>query len=213
VRIDAIYKRTELAGTWLMGLDTFEKNFGPQYQIDNQVFVQLKDGVSLQQGRKAIEPVVKSNPVANLRDNSEYKRETEGQVNQIVNLIYVMLAFAVLIALIGIANTLALSIYERTRELGLLRAVGMTRNQVRSSVRWESVIISVFGAVLGLAVGLFFGWAVFAALRDEGFTEFAAAPGQLIVVVVLAAIAGIGAAVFPARRAAKLDVLRAITTE
>jgi putative ABC transport system permease protein len=213
LKIQTIYERTELAGTWLMDLSGFERNFGPQYQIDNQVFIQLNEGVSLAQGRAAIAPIVKDYPVAKLRNNAEYKKETEGQVTQIVNLIYVMLLFAVLIALIGIANTLALSIYERTRELGLLRAVGMTRRQVRSSVRWESVIISVFGAVLGLAVGLFFGWAVFAALRDQGFTQFAAAPGQLIVVVILAGIAGVGAAIFPARRAAKLDVLRAITTE
>jgi putative ABC transport system permease protein len=95
----------------------------------------------------------------------------------------------------------------------LLRAVGMSRGQVRSAVRWESIIIALLGTVLGLALGLFFGWALVVALRSEGFTRFAAAPGQLVIVVLLAAIIGVVAAWLPARRAAKLDILRAIETE
>ncbi|MDQ1444859.1 MAG: putative transport system permease protein, partial [Acidimicrobiaceae bacterium] len=124
---------------------------------------------------------------------------------------YALLLLAVLIAVIGIANTLALSIHERTRELGLLRAVGMTRSQLRSTVRWESVIIALFGTVLGLVVGTFFGWSMVKALSEEGFSRFAIPVGSLATVVVLAALAGVLAAVFPARRSAKLDVLRAIT--
>ena len=89
----------------------------------------------------------------------------------------------------------------------------MSRSQVRSAVRWESVIIAVMGALLGLAVGLFFGWAMVRAVRDEGFSEFAIAPAQLVIVVVVAAVAGVGAAIIPARRAAKLDILDAISTE
>ena len=89
----------------------------------------------------------------------------------------------------------------------------MSRSQVRSTVRWESVIIAVFGTLLGLAIGLFFGWAVVRAVKDQGFTDFAVAPGQLVLVVLIAALAGVGAAVFPARRASKLDILKAIGTE
>jgi putative ABC transport system permease protein len=126
---------------------------------------------------------------------------------------YVMLFLALFIALIGIANTLALSITERTRELGLLRAVGMSRSQVRSAVRWESVIICLLGTINGLAIGLLFGWSVVRALRDSGFNKFAVAPGNLIAVVIVLAVASVGAAFFPARRAAKLDVLKAISTE
>jgi putative ABC transport system permease protein len=123
------------------------------------------------------------------------------------------LLFAVLIALIGIANTLALSIYERTREIGLLRAVGMSRRQIRSTVRWESVIIALFGTLLGIVIGLFFGWSVVTALHKQGITTFDPAIKQLVIIVLFAAVSGIVAAILPARRAAKLDVLRAVSTE
>ena len=121
-----------------------------------------------------------------------------------------LLALAVVIALLGIANTLALSIYERKRELGLLRAVGMSRAQVRSSIRWESVVIAMFGTALGLAIGAFFGWAMMKALADEGLDRLTIPVGQLVVVTAIAAFAGVGAAVMPARRAALADVLKAV---
>ena len=117
---------------------------------------------------------------------------------------------AVVIALLGITNTLALSIFERTRELGLLRAVGMSRSQVRSTVRWESNIIAVFGTTLGLAIGPFFGFATVPAMADDGIDILTVPVGSLAVVTV---IAGAMTAVMPARRAAKLDVLKAIVTE
>jgi putative ABC transport system permease protein len=120
---------------------------------------------------------------------------------------------AVVIALLGIANTLALSIFERTREIGLLRAVGMGRSQLRSTVRWESIIIAVFGATLGLAIGTFFGWAVVRAMADEGIDTLSVPIDSLLVVTVIAALAGAMAAVMPARRAAKLDVLTALATQ
>jgi putative ABC transport system permease protein len=120
---------------------------------------------------------------------------------------------SIIIALFGIVNTLALSIFERTRELGLLRAVGMSRRQVRSMIRGESVIIAVLGAVLGLAVGILFGYAIVGALDDEGIGKVVVPGGQLLTYVVLAALAGVVAAVFPARRAARLDVLAAISYE
>jgi putative ABC transport system permease protein len=110
-------------------------------------------------------------------------------------------------------NTLGLSIFERIRELGLLRAVGATRRQLRAMIRWEAVIIAVLGAVLGLAVGLFFAWTMVQALTSEGITEFVLPGGQLIGFVLAAAAAGILAAVLPGRRAARIDVLRAIAAE
>jgi len=209
--IQAIYDRTEIAGSYIIPLSGFEQNYTDQ--IDYQVFAKLQPGVTPEQGRAAIEPLLRSYPTAELRDQAEYKKDQEAQINTVVNLIYGLLLLAIVIAALGIANTLALSVLERTREIGLLRAVGMTRAQVRSAVRWESVIIALLGTVLGLTLGLFFGWAIVAALRREGFTRFAAAPGQLAIVVILAAIVGIIAAWLPARRAAKLDILRAIDTE
>ncbi len=182
-------------------------------QLDQDVFVKLASGVSPAEGRKAIDGVLKAYPNAELQDRTEFKDAQAAQINQLLGLIYVMLLLAVIIALIGIANTLALSIYERTRELGLLRAVGMSRRQLRSSIRWESVIISLLGTFLGLVIGLFFGWAVVEALKDQGFTKFAPPGAQLILVVIVGGFAGVIAAIFPARRAAKLDVLQAVTHE
>ena len=117
---------------------------------------------------------------------------------------------AIVIALFGIANTLGLSIIERRHELGLLRAVGMSRRQLRSSVRWESVIIALLGTLLGLVIGVVFAWAMVKALADQGIDKFSVAPGQLLIIVILAGLFGVLAAAWPARRAAKLDVLSAI---
>jgi putative ABC transport system permease protein len=130
-----------------------------------------------------------------------------------LNLVYGLLALAVVIALIGIANTLALSIHERTRELGLLRAVGTTRGQLRSMVRSESLVISLLGAVQGLVLGVLFGWAIVAALHSQGITHQVFPVVQLLVLAALAGLAGIVAAIAPSRRAARLDVLHAVTTE
>jgi putative ABC transport system permease protein len=125
----------------------------------------------------------------------------------------VLLLLAVLIALLGIVNTLALSVFERTRELGLLRAVGMTRQQVRAMVRWESVVISVIGALLGAGLGIGLGLALTRALADQGIDKVAVPVGQLSLYVLAAALAGVLAAIGPARRAAKVDVLRAVVTD
>ena len=122
-------------------------------------------------------------------------------------------ALAILIALLGIANTLALSIIERTRELGMMRAVGMTRSQLRSMIRWESVIIAIQGTVLGLVVGVFFGWALVLALADEGIDRFSASPSSASRHRRAGGIAGVVAAILAARRAAKLDILREVTSE
>ena len=128
--------------------------------------------------------------------------------------VYAMLALAVVIALMGIANTLSLSIHERTREFGLLRAIGQTRREVRSTVRWESVIVAIFGTVGGIGLGTFLGWGLMRALAaQEGFGTFALPVTSLTVVLVLAAVAGVVAAWRPAKRAGQLDILDAIAAD
>ena len=149
---------------------------------------------------------------ADVQDRDAFKASKGAEIDTILNLIYALLALAVIIALLGIANTLALSIYERTRELGLLRAVGMTRNQMRSSVRWEAVIISLFGTLLGLGVGQFFSFALQQAVKGEGVELYDVPWLQIFLIVALGALIGVLASIRPARRAARLDVLDAVST-
>ena len=146
------------------------------------------------------------------RDREEVKEQQAGQINQLLYLIYALLALSVIVALFGIVNTLALSIFERTRELGLLRAVGMSRRQVKRIVRLEAVITSLIGALLGLVLGVMFALAISRPLEEEGF-RLTFPVGTLVLLVTGAALAGMLASLWPARRAARLDVLKALAYE
>jgi putative ABC transport system permease protein len=209
--VQVIYSVREIAGDYVLPLAAAQANF-PQ-ALDVTAFVKLGPGVSTAAARPAIDRVLAAYPNVTLQDQAQYKAQQAQQVNQLLNLVYGLLALAVLIALIGIANTLALSIYERTHELGLLRAVGTTRGQLRAIVRYESLVISLFGAVEGLALGTLFGWAIVAALHSQGVTQLVFPVTQLIMLAVLAGVAGLVAALAPSRRAARLNVLQAVTTE
>jgi putative ABC transport system permease protein len=209
--VRAVYKDNQLNGPYLLALADYEKHYADQ--LDALALVKAKAGVSPEASRAAVDKVVADYPNVQVRDQAQFKADQAGQIDRLLSLFYILLALAVVIAVIGIVNTLALSVLERVRELGLLRALGMTRGQLRSMIRWEAVIIAVLGAVLGLAVGVFFGWTVVRALHGQGITEFSIPIGTLIGFVVFAAIAGVLAAIFPGRRAARIDVLRAVTTE
>ncbi|MET9973413.1 ABC transporter permease, partial [Streptomyces sp. NPDC006356] len=166
-------------------------------------------------GKAAVQKVAAQygNPEVQTRD--EYAQASAGGIDMMLTLVYALLALAVLIALLGIANTLTLAIHERTRELGLLRAVGQTRPQLRAMVRWESVLVAAFGTVGGLALGAFLGWVLVKAsdgASDSAFA-FALPPLQLLLVALVGVTAGALAGLRPARRAARLDILRAIATE
>ena len=151
-------------------------------------------------------------PSAEVQTKSEFKDQQAGQVDQLLALFYVMLSLSVIVSLFGIVNTLALSIHERTRELGLVRAIGMSRRQVRRMIRYESVITALIGGILGVALGIFFGVVVTQPLKDQGFAlSFPVV--SLIVFIVLAGLAGVLAAIGPARRASRLDVLEALAYE
>jgi putative ABC transport system permease protein len=163
--------------------------------------------------RAGLEQVTTTLPTITVKDQEAFTEEQRAPVNRLLSLVYALLGLAVLIAVLGIVNTLALSVMERTREVGLLRAVGMTRRQLRAMVRWESVAIALLGAVLGIVLGVVFGVALQSALSDEGLEVLAVPWARLAAFLVLAALVGVLAAVWPARRAARLDVLRAITTE
>ena len=182
--------------------------------FDSQVFVKKAPGVPIPAALDAVKKLSAQYAVgATVQDQAAYKAEQTKPINQILALIYTLLALAIVIALLGIGNTLALSIFERTRELGVMRAVGMTRRQLRGTIRWESVIIALQGTLLGLLVGVFFGWALVRAQQSNGISVFNVPWLTLVIMVLLAGLAGVVAAILPSRRAARLNVLRAIVTE
>ncbi|HET7510507.1 MAG TPA: FtsX-like permease family protein [Solirubrobacterales bacterium] len=151
-------------------------------------------------------------PTTEVLNQQELKESREEQVNQLVMLIYALLLFAIIISLFGIANTLALSIHERTRELGMLRAIGMSRRQVRTMIRYEAVITALIGGILGMVLGIVFVTLIGQPLKEEGFT-FSYPVGSLVLLLVLAALAGVLSAIIPARRASRLDVLQSLQYE
>jgi putative ABC transport system permease protein len=199
------------APRYFMGNEAFNANFPVRY--DTRVFVKKAPGVSTAAAMAAVRAVATKYSGTTVMDQAAFKADQAKPMQQQLMLVYVLLALAILIALLGIGNTLALSIFERTRELGVMRAVGMTRHQLRAMIRWESVIIALQGTALGLLIGVFFGWALVLAMRNQGITEFSVPLLTLLIVVVLAGLAGAAAAIWPSRRAAKLNILRAIVTE
>lgn len=210
LKIAAVYTETQIVGDYFVGLDVYERNTADQF--DQKVMIDFADGVDAEQGRTAVTAIADDYPQGEVQDLAQVKAAKAEQIDMLVNLVYALLSLAVLIALLGIANTLALSIFERTRETGLLRAVGMTRGQLRATIRYESVIIALLGTTLGLGLGLVFSWAMVTALNSEGLDVLSVPIGQLGSVVVIAALAGVAAALLPARRAARLDVLTAISS-
>jgi putative ABC transport system permease protein len=199
------------APRYFLSTSAFDANFTLHY--DSAVVIQKAPGASTAAALKAVRAIATKYSGTSVMDQAAFKAERVKPVQQMLMLVYVLLALAILIALLGIGNTLALSIFERTRELGVMRAVGMTRSQLRAMIRWESVIIALQGTVLGVLVGVFFGWALVLAMKSQGITEFSLPVLSLVIMVVLAGLAGVVAAILPSRRAAKLNVLRAIVSE
>ena len=180
-------------------------------QGDTLTLVELRDGVTVEQARPALQAALRGFPVL-LRDAEEARTAATGRISSVLSLGLGLLLLTVVIALFGIANTLALSVAERTRELGLLRAVGMSRTQARAMMRWEAVIVTLLGTLLGLALGVFFAWGTARAVPGE-IEVFTLPVGWLAITIAVAVAAGLLAAAVPARRASRVDVLRAITIE
>jgi putative ABC transport system permease protein len=206
-----IKDNADLLGNVVVSEDTLQSQFGSRQP--SMTLVRLDEGANADRVQEQISDRVDERfPVVEALNQQELKDNQEEQINQLVGLFYALLALAIVISLLGIVTTLALSIHERTRELGMLRAVGMSRRQVRRLVRYESVITALIGAILGTVLGLIFATLVSRPLADEGF-ELAYPVGTLITLLILAALAGVLAAILPARRAARLDVLRALAYE
>ncbi|MFF9897009.1 ABC transporter permease [Streptomyces longispororuber] len=211
--VRAVYGRSELVGDYVLTREAWAPHRARD--SDSLVSVTFADGVRPADGEAAVSEVARRYGDPEVRTRDEYARSSAGGIDMMLTLVYALLALAVVIALLGIANTLTLALHERTRELGLLRAVGQTRAQLRAMVRWESVLVAAFGTVGGLALGGFLGWVLVRASDGASDSTFAFAlpPLPLAVVALVGVAAGALAGLRPARRAARLDVLRAIAAE
>jgi putative ABC transport system permease protein len=191
---------------------TWDANFTERF--DSAIYVDLADGTTLEDGRQALLEITAGYPGSNVLDQNQFAEEAQSQIRQFIGLVFALLALTLLIGFVGILNTLLLSIIERTREIGLLRAVGTTRSQLARMISWEAVIVSVFGAALGALLGVFFGWAVVASLQADDVEIILSIPITWLAASLIAAgVAGIIASVYPARRASRLNVLEAIAYE
>ena len=209
--VTAIFEQLPVAPPLLIPLEAATEAGVPAQ--DSMTFVIRSPGADADAVEAGIEKVIADLPTVSLKDQDAFAEEQRAPIDQLLFIIYALLGLAVLIAIMGIVNTLALSVIERTREIGLLRAVGLSRRQLRTMLRLESVAIALVGAILGVVLGLGAGWALQRSLADDGIDVLSIPIAQLALFVVLAGVVGVLAALWPGRRAAKLDVLKAITTE
>jgi putative ABC transport system permease protein len=192
--------------------DANAASYGEERNATN-VLVNVADGADADGVRGELDALIDERyPTVETQNQQELKDSIAEELNALLGIVYALLFLAIIVSLFGIVNTLALSIHERTRELGLLRAVGTSRRQVRKIVRYEAVITALIGAVLGMVLGVVFAVIVSRPLADEGFT-LSIPVGTLLVLLLLAIVAGVVAAIGPARRASRLDVLEALAYE
>ena len=207
-----IYADSAVAGNWLISLETLEA-ISPLPPRDFFVVAKLAPGVDAALGDIAVRAAMEPFPQAIVQTNAEFRQEQEAQINQLLLVITGLLLFAILIAILGISITLALAVFERTREIGLLRAVGMTKRQTRRTVRWEAIIVSVFGAVVGVVLGSLIGVALAIAVPDSVIDAVSFSPSTTAIILIGAIAAGLMAALYPSYKASRMNVLEAIATE
>lgn len=209
--VRAVYDRPELAGDYVITRRAWAPHRAQD--SDSLIAVSFAPGVSTADGKAAVAKTAAAYGNPDVQTRGEYAKSSAGAIDMMLTLVYALLALAVLIALLGIANTLTLALHERTRELGLLRAVGQTRSQLRSMVRWESVLVAAFGTAGGLLLGGFLGRVLVEASAGDTAVAFDLPPLRLLAVALVGIAAGALAGLRPARRAARLDVLRAIAAQ
>ncbi len=201
---------TDAYGNYAVSRELFEGSNTPLF--DSFVYIKAAKGVSNESARTAISAVSEDLGIGKLESRDEYIDTQAGQVDQFLALIYGLLFLSVIIAIVGIIITLLLSVFERRREIGLLRSVGMTRSQVRTMVRWESVITSLFGAITGVVLGILTGIVIVVTLNDSGFSAFTLPIANTFIILVGAFVIGVVAAVFPAWRATRTNIIAAIAS-
>ncbi|MFE3147937.1 ABC transporter permease [Streptomyces sp. NPDC059218] len=209
--VRAVYDRPELAGDYVISRRAWAPHRAQD--SDSLIAVSFAPGVSTADGKAAVAKTAAAYGDPDVQTRGEYAKSSAGAIDMMLTLVYALLALAVLIALLGIANTLTLALHERTRELGLLRAVGQTRSQLRAMVRWESVLVAAFGTAGGLLLGGFLGRVLVEVSAGDTAVVFDLPPLRLLAVALVGIAAGALAGLRPARRAARLDVLRAIAAQ
>jgi putative ABC transport system permease protein len=213
LQVDLVFADNSFGLNWFIDLELLDEVSGDETQSDVFALAALADGIDPEVGDEAVRAAFEQFPQATVQSNAEFLQEQEDQINQLLFLIGFLLLFAIVIAVIGISITLALGVFERTREIGLLRAVGMTRRQTRRAVRWEAVIVSVFGALIGVVLGTFLGVVLTQAVPENVISDLAFSPGIVVLILVGAVIAGLAAALYPSYKASNMNVLEAIATE
>jgi putative ABC transport system permease protein len=213
VTIGAVYADSQILGQVMVGRELYEQAVPVRYRGDTGVYVRADPGADLAALRSALVGVAKPYLVVSVEDATGFVQSSTRQVDIILNLLYAMLLFSVIVAVLGIVNTLALSITERTREIGLLRAVGLRRRQLAGMITIESVATAVFGAVLGAALGVGLGVSLQRGLRTQGLDVLSVPWAALAGMLAAASVVGVLAAVVPAIRAVRLNVLQAIATD
>jgi putative ABC transport system permease protein len=213
VRVGGVFKDSQLLQPVVLPRSLYQRAVPAVQQQDYQVYLRLRPGADPAAVRSELSTLIKPYLVVTVQDGAEYANSAASSVDTLLNLLYILLALSVVIAVLGIVNTLALSVFERTREVGLLRAVGLRRAQLARMITIEAIATAVFGAVLGTVLGLGLGTALQHGLRGSGLDTLAISWGTVVVLLVSSAVAGVLAAVLPAIRAVRLDVLQAIATE
>ncbi|HEX8803830.1 MAG TPA: FtsX-like permease family protein, partial [Acidimicrobiales bacterium] len=209
--IVALLSSADLSGDYVMDMGSFAENFPGSTDI--QVWIRLADGVSAEAARGPIEDAIADFPTAELQDLDEFKTATKSQFDPVLVLVNALLLLTIVVAMVGIVNTLVLSVVERRREIGLVRAVGALRSQIRASIRWEALLISAFGLAAAVGIGVAFGWVLVKALADQGFSRFTVPVVQLAVVSLAMLALTLAAAVIPAIWAGRRNILAAIATD
>ncbi|MBP8181697.1 MAG: ABC transporter permease [Acidimicrobiia bacterium] len=210
-RVAAIFGNASIVDNWVIDLGDWDQNFNGRGDLF--AAVSAVDGTDLGDADAQVKETLSDYPQLKVQTKEEFQKENESQLNAFLLTVNALLGFAVVVAMVGVAVTLSLSVFERTREIGLVRAVGMTRRQTRLMILIESLVISTFGALLGILLGITFGAAISAIVPDTVINTVSVPVGQLVFLAALTALAGVLFALWPARRAASLNVLDAISTE
>ena len=208
--VAGVFEDNQLIGSWIVSDEAYRTLMPADSLPDFAVLVKAKPGTDLTALRGELETATEKYVVIQVQDREEFKGTQGQQINTLLAILYGLLALAVVIAILGIINTLALSVVERRREIGMLRAVGMQRGQMRRTIYLESVLIAVYGAAVGVLLGIAFGWAFVSTLKDQGLGEVTIPWGQVVGMLIGSGVVGVLAALWPANRAAKTKPLEAI---